>query len=598
MKPKSDEAMYKNWLVVHVGFLSLKLIQSYCIQFVLYMSRRASFLTEILNSYGSALRKTYDTMPEIPHNPWSPMTKSRYVSLALITSEEMFSAGLYSRSTVRGSISDVVKHKEPIVFQQVFPEEIGKESRTILIEGRPGCGKTTLMIKVSKDWAKRKILKNVDLLVLVTLRHFVGRKDITLEDILGVYCPSSPMTKELVTKASSTGGKGFAFAFDGLDEYRPATQEGNLVLDIIRGIKLPNAKVFMTSRPAGSHRFRRLVRTNIEIIGFLEEQVEQYIREHYEESPEKAVSLTDFLKSHPNIRRMCYLPLHLAMLVYLYECQAKLPETETEMYKTFVLHTLFRSMKREDPGHAMIEEFDMLPEKKRQIFASICRLAFKATCSQKQIFTGKEIIEGKVLPAPPSGRDFDSLGLLTVDRQIAERALPTRTYSFLHLTLQEFLAAIHLVQLLSDKERLVDKKELLTITDKFGNARQLLMMWKFYFGTTRMESSVSKACFEKMLEANKREAHGRLVLLHCCYESLSTLACTTITKELGGVFDLQTVRLFPLDCAAMMNTAGCGTKQESVISFNLNWCGLDDTCVKTLADCSGSVRDKNVKGVE
>ena len=268
------------------------------------------------------------------------------------------------------------------------------------------------------------------------------------------------------------------------------------------------------------------------------------------------------------------------------------------MYKTFVLHTLFRSMKREDPGHAMIDEFDMLPEKKRQIFASICRLAFKATCSQKQIFTGKEIIEGKVLPAPPSGRDFDSLGLLTVDRQIAERALPTRTYSFLHLTLQEFLSAIHLVQLLSDKERLVDKKELLTITDKFGNARQLLMMWKFYFGTTRMESSVSKACFEKMLEANKREAHGRLVLLHCCYESSSTLACTTITKELGGVFDLQTVRLFPLDCAAVMNTAGCGTKQESVISFNLNWCGLDDNCVKTLADCSGSVRDKNVKGVE
>ena len=537
-------------------------------------------------------------MPEIPHNPWSPVMKSHYVSLALITSEEMFCAGIYSRSTVRGSISDVVKHKEPIHFQQVFPEEISKDSRAILIEGRPGCGKTTLLIKVSKEWAKRKILRNVDLLVLVTLRHFVGSKDITLEDLLGIYCPSSTMVKELIERVSSTGGKDIAFAFDGLDEYRPVMQESNLVLDIIRGMKLPRAKVFMTSRPAGSHRFRRLVRTNIEIVGFLEEQVEQYIREHYEESPEKAASLIDFLESRPNISRMCYLPLHLAMLVYLHECQAKLPETETEMYKTFVLHTLFRSMKKEDPNYPMIEEFDMLPENKRQIFANICRLAFEATCSQKQIFTGKEIIEGRVLPAPPSGREFDSLGLLTVDRQIAERALPTRTYSFLHLTLQEFLSAIHLVHLLSDEEQLHDKEELLKISDKFGNARQLLMMWKFYFGTTRMESDVSKACFEKMLEANKQDAHGRLVLLHCCYESSSTLACTMIANELGGVFDLQTVRLFPLDCSAVMNTAGCGTKPESVISFNLNWCGLDDTCVKTLAECSGSVCDKNVEVAE
>ena len=146
----------------------------------------------------------------------------------------------------------------------------------------------------------------------------------------------------------------------------------------------------------------------------------------------------------------------------------------------------------------------------------IYRLAFEATCSQK-IFTGKENIEGRVLPPPPSGRDFDSLGLLTVDRQIAERALPTRTFSFLHLMLQEFLSAIHLVHLLSDEEQLRDKEELLKITDKFGNTRLLLMMWKFYFGTTRMESNVSKACFEKMLETNKQDAHGRLVLLHCCY---------------------------------------------------------------------------------
>ena len=76
------------------------------------------------------------------------------------------------------------------------------------------------------------------------------------------------MVKELIEKVSSKGGESIAFVFDGLDEYR---SEGNLILDIIRGMKLPRAKIFMTSRPAGSHWFRRLVCTNIEIVGFLEE---------------------------------------------------------------------------------------------------------------------------------------------------------------------------------------------------------------------------------------------------------------------------------------------------------------------------------------
>ena len=485
-------------------------------------------------------------MPEIPHNQWPPVKKAHYVSLALITSEEMVRTDLYSRNTVRGSVDDIIKHKEPIAFERVFPDKTETSPRSTLIEGRPGCGKTTLMIKVTKDWAKGKILKDVNLFVLVTLRRFMGKQELTLADILGVYCPSSTMTKELINEISSTGGKGIVFAFDGLDEYRPATQEGNLICDIIRGTKLPNARVFITSRPAGSHRFRRLVKTNIEIIGFLEEQVHQYIRDHYEEVPGKAASLIDFLKSHPNIGRMCYLPLHLAMLVYLYEYQTKLPETETEMYKTFVLHTLFRSIEREDPDEAddlELHEFHMLPERKHPIFSKICRLAFEATCSQKQIFTGKEIIEEKVLPLPPSGRDFDSLGLLTVDRQIAERALPTRTYSFLHLTLQEFLSALYIFEQLSDKEQL-------DVIDTHGGEVHMRVVWKFYCGLS-CEQKIFLNSFKAIIEQNISNRLAVLHMMHCAYESTKGDACQELLTILQGRIDVMDVTLNQSDCAVL-----------------------------------------------
>ena len=101
-----------------------------------------------------------------------------------------------------------------------------------------------------------------------------------------------------------------------------------------------------------------------------------------------------------------------------------------------------------------LHDIEDLPDEKMRIFTRICQLAFEATHKQRQVFTGKQILDEKVLPVVPTKDDFNSLGLLTVDRQLAERALPTKTFSFLHLTLQEFLAAYHLVKQCSDSEQL------------------------------------------------------------------------------------------------------------------------------------------------
>ena len=536
------------------------------------MKQLVAFLLTTVDAwsmYRDLLTATYKEMPEIPPNQWPPITKAHYINLALITSGAMRRDDLFSRGTLRGTADDILKEKTPINYTDVFPDVLGAERALTLIEGRPGCGKSTLITKVSRDWAKREVLKNVRLFILVHLRRFMGKPDLNIADLIGVYCKSNAVVQSLVEMFEQTGGKDVCFAFDGLDEYSQMVQErGKLIYDMIHGYRLPRASIIITSRPAAVHRLRRNVKQNIEIIGFLENEIEQYIIDYYQKTPVKAGSLMKFLQSHPNVSHMCYLPLHLAMVVFLFEHDENLPDTETEMYKTFVLHTLFRALERE-LGLAYADELELhdiddLPDEKMRIFTRICHLAFEATRKQRQVFTGKQILDEKVLPVVPTKDDFNSLGLLTVDRQLAERALPTKTFSFLHLTLQEFLAAYHLVKQRSDSEQLK------SIADHGGEIH-MREVWKFYCGL----SSNSKIFLESFNAIAKQNVSNRLAILHmmhCAFESQKQKACCHLLEHIDGNVDVKDITLNPSDCSilgyVMTNTA------EKVAKLDLSYCHL------------------------
>ena len=517
--------------------------------------------------YRDLLTATYNEMPEIPPNQWPPITKAHYINLALITSGAMRRDDLFSRGTLRGTADDILKEKAPINYTDVFPDVLGAERALTLIEGRPGCGKSTLITKVSRDWAKRKVLKNVRLFILVHLRRFMGKSDLNIADLIGVYCKSNTVVQSLVEMFEQTGGKDVCFAFDGLDEYM-VQERGKLIYDMIHGYRLPRASILITSRPAAAHRLRRSVKQNIEIIGFLDNEIEQYIIDYYQENKVKAGSLMTFLQNHPNVSHMCYLPLHLAMVVFLYEHDENLPDTETEMYKTFVLQTLFRALERElgvaYADDLELHDIDDLPDEKMRIFNRICHLAFEATRKQRQVFTGKQILDEKVLPVVPTKDDFNSLGLLTVDRQLAERALPTKTFSFLHLTLQEFLAAYHLVKQCSDNEQLK------AIADN-GGELHMREVWKFYCGL----ASTSKIFLESFNAIAKQNVSNRLAILHmmhCAFESQKQEACCHLLDRIDGNVDVKDITLNPSDCSilgyVMTNEA------EKVAKLDLSYCHL------------------------
>ena len=514
----------------------------------------------------------------IESDQWPPVKEHFYINLALITPDFMPRSDTFSRETIRGSVDDIYKRKESIAFGDVFPDQVASEKHYVsLIEGRPGCGKSTLITKVSKDWAEEAILKDIELFILVRLRRFVGQESLTLKDLLGIYCPDLAIVDAIDKKITSDGGKRVCFAFDGLDEYSAHLAIGNLIMDIIYGYKLPHAAVFLTSRPATSERFRRktLLTKNIEIIGFLEEEIRSYVNSYYKDDVGKAYGLMKYIKDHPNIERMCYLPLHIAMIAYLYDINPQLlPLTETELYYKFTLHTLYRSMMKnlrdQDMDDIELDDFSDLMPDQRKIFEKICKLAFKATLEQKQLFTGKEIKKLADLPEIPQKREFNSVGLLTVDRMISQRsALPTKTFSFLHLTHQEFLAAVHVVDHLSESEAL-------EIVQEHAEKVHMWVVWKFLCGIHARNSEDSMSgndtfnkTFQHLITKNMSTRLACLNMVHCAFESQSQTSCLALLSLLNGVIDVMDVALNPSDCSALgyVLASACGESKEIDFSY-------------------------------
>ena len=112
-------------------------------------------LTVIYPPEEKSLMKHYSLMErEIPENSWPPVSNTTFINVVLVKQKPMSKCDYY---TVRGDMDDILESKELVTYGGVFREYT--EGALLLIEGRPGSGKTTLVHKVTRDWAKGKNLE-------------------------------------------------------------------------------------------------------------------------------------------------------------------------------------------------------------------------------------------------------------------------------------------------------------------------------------------------------------------------------------------------------------------------------------------------------
>ena len=463
----------------------------------------------LLCKYKTQLTARYKSQPQVnvEEHAWPDVQQDTYINLAVIGGNDKMSDKCY-RQTIRGDADDVLSgSKANIEYRQAF-QDISHGDR-VLVVGRPGSGKTTLVHRVSQDWAHGLMLGLVKALFLIYLRGFHSNPGVSLKSLVECYFKNEEDVDAVCQYIEKHQGLGVCFILDGLDEYQPKMDEDAaiFIFQLIRGDVLPCAVVIVASRPAAVAMFTKVVRRHVEVLGFFKQQVKEYINSYEFDSHLKQSSLKKYLEHHPNVHHMCYLPIQTAMICFLFDvCEDTLPNTETGIYTEFTKQTVLRALYRRIASrHKTVLSLEHLDKKEKDIVFQICKLAFEMTRSSKQVIQQEaDTID-------------ENLGLITVDWK-ATRCGFQNMYSFCHLTFQEFLSAYHISRL--------EVQEQLAIIQSCGPMKHMYMVFKFYCGLVKFEEDCGR--FKKLLEVAKFET---LHKLHCCFESQQSTTCDFVADK-------------------------------------------------------------------
>ena len=475
-------------------------------------------------------------------------------------------------------MDDILQQKEKVEYHEIIKSL--NSGQCLFIEGRPGCGKTTFVHKISRDWAASSFRRTMRLVLPVSLRvlNNLCKSKLTLTDILQLYENLKVSEKTLYAR----DGKGVCFIFDGFDEFSPSDGKESIVHQIINKKCLKHSIVIVASRPSATARIRDKADKVVEVLGFKRDQIHEYFdaypfsctpdplakaRKHSLDScsicrPSKSLKLKSYLSQHLNILHMCYLPIHAFMVAFLFEATGKVPQTETEIYTHFTKFLVLRNLSKNSEIHLDdIDVYNMSGEEGK-LFNQICKLALEKTISNKQV-----LHEDEVNSYFQSNKDKDvSLGLIAVDCTADQYYRFKSIYTFLHLSFQEYLAAYH-ISTLPDEEQAI-------LIQRHGNKNHMLNVWKFYCGLVEIKVRENK--FKSIL----KKTEGKVLFhIQCAYESQQKLACVQLLKSLSYHIELNNKYLSTPDLTAMgyvINTS------ESPIRLSVTNCNINIEAIDAL----------------
>ncbi|XP_053275946.1 NACHT, LRR and PYD domains-containing protein 12-like [Pleuronectes platessa] len=346
----------------------------------------------------------------------------------------------------------------PIKVHDIFKASTDQQSsiRVVLTNGVAGVGKTFSVQKFTLDWAEGLENQDVGLLAVLSFRelNLVKDQQHSLLTLLHVFHPAlQKLTAETLAVCKPL------FIFDGLDESRPSldfnhrelvsevTQRSSvnvLLTNLIRGNLLPSALVWITSRPAAANQIPPACVDRVtEVRGFTDAQKEEYFRRRFSDE-ELCSRIISHIKTSRSLLIMCQIPVFCWISATVLEHmlttdqRGELPKTLTDLYSHFLLVQTKRKNNKYGEGHETSPQ--QLTEADRDVLLKLGRLALKHLRKGNIMFYQEDLERCGLNVTDASVYSGVCTEIFRRECVIFQKSV----YCFVHLSVQEFLAAVYM----------------------------------------------------------------------------------------------------------------------------------------------------------
>ncbi|XP_065809452.1 NLR family CARD domain-containing protein 3-like [Labrus bergylta] len=345
-----------------------------------------------------------------------------------------------------------------------------KPIRVVLTNGVAGVGKTFSVQKFTLDWADGSENQDLSLVILLSFRelNLIRDKEYSLLELLRVFHP----TLQKVTAETLAVCK-LLFIFDGLDESRPSLDFTNmevvsdvtkkaplntLLTNLIKGNLLPSALIWITSRPAAANQIpSACVDRLTEVRGFTDAQKEEYFRKRFSDDEDLSSRIISHIKTSRSLHIMCLIPVFCWITATVLEHmmsteqRGELPKTLTDMYSHFLLVQTKRKKNKYGEGLQMSPH--ELVEADREVLLKLGRLAFEHLEDGNIMFYQEDLERCGLDVTEASVYSGVCTEIFKTECVIFQKTV----YCFVHLSVQEFLAAVYRFHCFTNKNTGVEK---------------------------------------------------------------------------------------------------------------------------------------------